>query len=195
MEHTDKDLIARYRDGDTDALGELVERYRRQLFGYILNMTGGSTDADEVFQEVWFRAIRRLPRYRHGNFPGWLMRIARNFVIDRARQRKPVRSLDETRADGDAWVDRVADPAPGPGHAAEDRELGAQIRSAVAQLPAEQREVFVLRVQSGLPFKEIAALQGVSINTALARMQYALSKLRKELREEYEDLAKRGDGP
>lgn len=188
MGASDRDLITRYRRGDVDALAELVERYRRPLFGYILNMTGGQTDADEVFQEVWFRAIKRLPRYRHGSFPGWLMRIAHNLVIDRARRRKPGVSLDAERDEGDPLRETIPGDGPDPRRAAEDRDIGARISDAVQSLPPPQKEVFLMRVQGDLPFKRIASIQGVSINTALARMHYATAKLRDLLREDYAEL-------
>ena len=80
--------LADYRRGDTEALGRLVEQYRRPLYGFILNMTEGREDADEVFQEVWFRALRSLDRYRDRRFLSWLFRLAHNLIIDRARRRK-----------------------------------------------------------------------------------------------------------
>lgn len=190
----DKDLVCRYLDGDVDALGELVERYRRPLFGYILNMTGSATDADEVFQETWLRVIRKIRGYRHRNFMGWLVRISRNLVIDRARRRKPQVSLDAELGEGRSLGETLPGATPGPDAQTEDAELGRRIMSAVASLPVEQKEVFLMRVKTGLPFRQVAAIQGVSINTALARMQYALDKLRPILRNDYEDLG-RGSAP
>jgi RNA polymerase sigma-70 factor (ECF subfamily) len=185
----DETLINRYRDGDVHALERLVERHRRTLFGYIINMTEGREDADEVFQEVWFRAIRKLRLYRSKNFPGWLLRIAHNLVIDRARRRRPQVSLDGG-PDGDrpALGDSLADPAPSSADRAAHAEIASRIREAVAGLPAEQREVFVMRTVQGLGFKEIAAVQKVSINTALARMHYATGKMRVTLRDLYDEL-------
>jgi len=184
----DKELVEQYRKGDVDALASLVEKYRRPLFGFILGMTEGRGDEDEIFQEAWFKAIRKIKSYRHGNFFGWLVRIARNTVIDAARKKRPDLSLDREKLDGVTVLDGVAGSEPTPTWDVADAELGGRIREAVATLPDEQREVFVMRMQSGVPFKEIARIQKVSINTALARMQYALNKLRPLLQEDYGEL-------
>ena len=185
MERADKELIQGYLSGEVSALELLVDRYKKQLFGYIMNMTRNPHEADEVFQEVWLKVIRKLSRYRDKNFLGWLVRIAHNCIIDRARKRKPARSLDEVGPDGETLGATLSTDMPGPDGLAEMGELGRQIEDAVSTLPADQKEVFLMRVKAGLPFKEIARVQRTSINTALARMQYALAKLRTLLREEY----------
>ncbi|MBT3294809.1 MAG: sigma-70 family RNA polymerase sigma factor [Verrucomicrobia bacterium] len=185
MERDDHQLIDQYRGGDVDALSELVEKYRRPLFGFILNMTEGHGDADEVFQETWFRAIRKLDSYRQKNFMGWLMRIARNLIIDRHRRKRPSVSLDATQAETGLPLMELADTAAGPGAQAISGDAVGTVARAVATLPLEQKEVFLMRLQAGLGFKAIAKAQGVSINTALARMQYALAKLRPLLQDEY----------
>ena len=181
-------LVQRYRDGDAAALGELVELHRRMLYGYIVNMVQGRDDADEIFQEVWMKVIRKIHLYRDRNFGGWLVRIARNQVIDRGRRRRPVSSLDADTAAGNPLIDLMSDPGElGAADTAAATDLGVRIQAAVAELPEEQREVFVLRTKADMPFKEIARLQKTSINTALARMQYALKKLREGLSDQYEE--------
>lgn len=186
MEKTDGELLARYRSGQVDALERLVYNYRRPLFGFIINMTEGRDDADEIFQEVWLRAIRNLGTYRHKNFLGWLVRIAHNLIIDRARSRKPDLSLNEEGEEGQSLAEVIPGNDPGPRSHVEANDFTENIAKAVASLPDDQKEVFVMRVQAGLSFKEIARIQKVSINTALARMQYALAKLRAMLKEDYE---------
>lgn len=186
-ETTDTELLARYRRGDVDALGVLVEKYRRPLFAFILNMLGGQNEADEIFQEVWFRAIRNLPGYEERNFFGWLVRIAHNLVIDRARRKRPDVSLDEEPADGAPLRDAIPATDPGPQREIEKKDLAVRLAEAVESLPPEQKEVFLLRIRADVPFKEIARIQKVSINTALARMQYALAKLRPMLGEYQSD--------
>ena len=181
MDRPDKELLARYRRGDVDALETLVHRYRQPLYGFIAGMTQNRTEADDVFQEVWLKAIRKIGGYRHRSFCGWLVRIARNTVIDRARKKRPDVSLDEQRDDGVSLLELVPSGEPDARRRAEAGEAGEQIRRAVAELPAVQREVFMLRTQMELPFREIARLQGVPLGTALARMQYALVKLREKL--------------
>jgi RNA polymerase sigma-70 factor (ECF subfamily) len=188
MDRDDHQLIEQYRGGDVEALAELVEKYRRPLFGFILNMTEGQSDADELFQECWFRAIRKLDSYRQNNFMGWLVRIARNLIIDRHRRKRPSISLDATHAETGTALLELADPAAGPGTQAITRDDVGAVARAVATLPLEQKEVFLMRMQAGLSFKVIAKAQGVSINTALARMQYAFAKLRPLLQDEYDAM-------
>jgi RNA polymerase sigma-70 factor (ECF subfamily) len=189
MEPTDNELVSRYRDGDADALGTLVERYRRPLFAYLLNMTDRQADVDELFQEIWFRVIRKLHLYKKKNFYGWLIRMAHNLTIDSIRRRKPDFSLDaEISGGGSRWVDTLPGPESDPKVDMADSELGNRIREALQTLPPEQREVFVMRAYQDMAFKEVAAVQRVSINTALARMQYALTKLRPLLEQDYENL-------
>jgi len=189
MDLDDTKLLSDYRSGDTEALGELVEKYRRPLFGFILRFSEGREDADEVFQEVWVRAIKHMNHYREKSLISWLFRIAHNLMIDRIRQRKPALSFDTPSADSDySLADQLASLQLGPDGEAGNRELGLRIEAAARNLPTEQREVFWLRMQADLSFKEIAKIQKCSINTALARMQYAVSKLRNELSTEYRDL-------
>lgn len=188
MELTDSAALEAYRGGDRNALEVLIEKYKRPLFGYVRNMSRRKEDAEEAFQEVWLRVIRNPGAFRGGNFMGWLVRVAHNLVIDEARRRKPDCSLDESKsADDRPVVDNLADPGPGPSRAAETGDAARCVAAAVQTLPPEQKEVFLMRVESGMSFKEIAGVQGVSINTALARMQYALAKLRPLLRHEYRE--------
>lgn len=193
MDEDDAMLLSDYRNGDADALGRLVEKYKGPLFGFIYKFSEGREDADEVFQEVWVRAIKNMNRYRQKNLLSWLFRIAHNLMIDRIRRCKPVVSYDTpVTEDGSAMSDQLASPCLGPDRESSGRDLGVRIDAAADRLPSEQREVFWLRMQGGLSFKEIAKVQRCSINTALARMQYALSKLRNELGEAYRELQEAG---
>ncbi len=193
MEKDDAKLLADYRNGDAEALGELVEKYKGPLFGFIYKFSEGREDADEVFQEVWVRAIKNMNRYRQKNLLSWLFRIAHNLMIDRIRKRKPVLSLDASaHEDGLTLGERLPSTGLSPVEETAGHALGWRIEESAEQLPFEQREVFWLRMQANLSFKEIAKVQKCSINTALARMQYAVSKLRKELAGEYHELQEVG---
>jgi RNA polymerase sigma-70 factor (ECF subfamily) len=130
-----------------------------------------------------------MNRYRQNHLLSWLFRIAHNLMIDRVRRRRPLCSLDVADADGRAApAERLAAAGLGPDIQAGAHELGRRIEAAAARLPVEQREVFWLRMQADLSFKEIAKIQKCSVNTALARMHYALAKLRVELSIDYRDL-------
>lgn len=189
VDNEDATLLAAWRRGDAEALGRLVEKYQRPLFAFLNRFAARPGEADEWFQETWVRAIRHMNFFRQKNLLGWLFRIAHNLVIDHARRRRPDCSLDAPLPDGTATLADVL-PAPTPSPAAETagRDLGRLIVAATARLPVEQREVFWLRMDAGLAFKEIARIQRCSINTALARMQYALDKLRAALGPAYREL-------
>jgi RNA polymerase sigma-70 factor, ECF subfamily len=191
MDKTDIDCINAYLDGDANALAPMVEKYKRPLYSFILKMTEGREDADEIFQETWFRALKNIHKFQHKNFLNWLFRIAHNLVIDRARRNKKNVSMQSSFGgdDGDSTLeDHLAAPGISPAEEAGGTSLGKQIEEAVETLSPEQKEVFLLRMYGNTSFKEIAKLQKCSINTCLARMQYALTKLRSILKEEYEEL-------
>ncbi len=191
MEQPEQAWLAEYRQGHVEALGQLVDHFRRPLYAFIFRMTGGHADAEEVFQEVWLRAIRNLDRFDDEKLLSWLFRIAHNLVIDRLRRPRPAVSLDAPVREADEpMTQKLAAAGRTPADETDDRELGARIAGAVAKLPPEQREVFLLRMEGDVPFREIARVQEVSINTALARMQYALNKLREELRDDYRSLGR-----
>lgn len=193
MDHDDAKLLSAYRNGDAEALGALVEKYKGPLFGFIYKFSEGREDADEVFQEVWVRAIKNMNRYRQKNLLSWLFRIAHNLMIDRIRRRRPECSFDTpVHSDGLPLSDHLATGLLGPDSETGGHDLGVRIEAAAQKLPLEQREVFWLRMQADLSFKEIAKIQKCSINTALARMQYAVSKLRNELEGEYRELQEAG---
>ena len=184
------DWLEQYREGDVEALGRLVEHFRRPLFGFLLKMTDGRGDVDELFQEVWFRAIAHVHQYRDKNFLSWLFRIAHNLLLDGARKSKTRGSLGGSVSAEDPIETKIPDPRPGPDTQAHGQDLAVRIRYALGRLGEEQREVFLMRMEGDLSFKEIARIQGVSINTALGRMHYALDHLRRELKEEYADVAR-----
>jgi RNA polymerase sigma-70 factor, ECF subfamily len=190
MESPEKAWLLEYRHGRVDAMGELMEHFRRPLFGFILKMTEGREDAEEIFQEVWLRVIRNQESYQDKKFLSWLFRIAHNLIVDRARKFKPIRDFPSSESDPESEIEtRIPSPDISPALQVEGRDLGRRISTAVSRLPQEQKEVFLMRMEGDLPFKEIAKIQGTSINTALARMQYALVKLRDELKTDYRDIA------
>jgi len=187
VEESDGALVTRYLNGEADALETLVNRHKIRMYTFILNMTRSREEAEDVFQEVWLRVIKNIGGYREKNLAAWLMRIAHNLVIDRWRTRKETVSIDAEGGESIASLERSA-PESSPAENAAEREITARVAAAINELPAEQREVVLLRLELDMPFKEIAAIQRVSIGTALARMQYRLSKLRRVLRQEYSAL-------
>lgn len=179
-QRSDMQLISAYLNGDEKSFEELYFRYRKVLYGYLNNLTGNQSEADEVFADTWTRVIDKLPKYKdNGKFSAWLFRLAKNIFIDRIRRDRPERF---TAIDDENMAELPDDNAFSP-----DRELGASdtgkaIIAAINQLPQEQKEVFILREQE-LSFKEIAEIQHCSLNTALSRMRYAIQALRNYLSE------------
>jgi len=189
MDVEDAKALEAYFAGDAEALAPLVEKTKRPLFSFLTRFAANPAEADEWFQETWVRAIQHMNRKRPEKLLSWLFRIAHNLIIDQSRRRKPDCSLDAPLSSGDdTRHTRIPDGLLPPDLAAGGRDLGRRIEAVAATLPLEQREVFWLRMQAGLPFKEIARIQDCSINTALARMQYALEKLRTTLAPEYQEL-------
>jgi len=190
-EQPEKEWLSAYKKGDVAALSRLVEHYRKPLFAYIYNMLQGRGDAEEIFQEVWLRVIRNIDHYREKNFGGWLFRIAHNLFIDQIRREKHIASPKrEDPMDGEtSAIERFPSRALAPDRLAEARDLGTRIQQAVSELPDDQREVFLMRTEADIPFKQIAEMQGITLNTALARMHYAVQKLRPLLQEDYNQLA------
>lgn len=177
----DEALLRAYADGDPGAFEALFNRYRTPLFNFLLRRVGDRGRAEELYQETWTKVIERSGEFRgEAKFSTWLYTIARNGCIDHQRKMKHRRhaSLDETeRGAAHPKIERVANPGPAPDQLAGGATLRDRIGEAVAALPDDQREVFLLRQLQGLGFKEIAEIVGVPANTVKSRMRYALERL------------------
>ena len=182
---SDQVLLKQYLAGNQQAISELIERHSRRVRDYIHMMVKDRDVADDIFQETFIKAVRVIDDGRYtdnGKFLSWILRIAHNQVIDHFRAQKQTRVVSEAEAGYDVLGTlRFAEKT------VEDEMVGAQIesdvRALVELLPAEQREVVMMRYFGGSSFKEIAEQTGVSINTALGRMRYALINLRRMIRE------------
>lgn len=177
----DSALLKSYVSGDKAAINTLIERHRKRVYGYIMTIVRDSNLADDIFQETFIKVVASLDKGKYvdgGKFISWVLRIAHNQVIDHFRS---IKGKYHVTSD-DVGYDILG----AQGHFetnAEDRleglETSEQVRSLVDNLPVEQREVVLMRHYMDLSFKEIAEQTGVSINTALGRMRYALINLRK----------------
>ena len=182
---SDQVLLKQYLAGNQQAISELIERHSRRVRDYIHMMVKDRDVADDIFQETFIKAVRVIDDGRYtdnGKFLSWILRIAHNQVIDHFRAQKQTRAVSEAEAGYDVLGTlRFAEKT------VEDEMVGAQIesdvRALVELLPAEQREVVMMRYFGGSSFKEIAEQTGVSINTALGRMRYAPINLRRMIRE------------
>ncbi len=179
----DATLMLRYRDGDARAFELLYERHKGPLYRYLQRMCGRREVADDLFQEVWSKVIASRGRYEaRAQFNTFLFRIAHNCAVDYFRRS----GRPHERAAQD--VDDLADELGAVEHEQPDAALAeAQVREdfrrALAGLPPEQRDVFVLYEESGLTLEEIGRITGVAMETAKSRLRYAVGKLRIALRQ------------
>ena len=190
---TDEQLVSAYAAGDNNAFDQLLKRHKARLFNFILSMVKDSDLADDIFQETFVKAIVTIRQGRYndqGKFIAWIYRIARNLIIDSYRQDKVENQLSTDDENGVNLLNR-SEFSEGT---VEDTLIGMQIeedlRALVTELSESQRQVVDMRFYQNLSFKEIAALTGVSINTALGRMRYAILNLRRMARERSVSLIK-----
>ncbi len=178
---TDNELVRMFKQGDKQALNELLSRYSSNVYSYILIMVKNPDLAKDFLQETYIKVFDSIKRGKYtekGAFFYWVVRIAHNLVIDYYRRNKTFPTVSNDSMDYDLFnSSRFADKN------AEDEMIELQtysdLRNLVEKLPQEQKEVVLLRHYGGLSFKEIAKITNVSINTALGRMRYALINLRK----------------
>lgn len=193
---SDDELLQRHREGDRRAFAQLVARHHRALFQFAARHVRSPQAAEDVVQEAFVRVVTNLADFkREARFSTWLYTITRNLCIDHLRKSAHRRhpSLDERAPGGDddgrSLGETTADPRASVERDATSDELAVRMKAAVDTLPDEQREVFLLREGSNLPFKEIAEITGVPENTVKSRMRYALERLQEALRE-YEEYAR-----
>ena len=178
---SDEQLISLYVDGKNEAFDALLERHKDRVFTYIYHAVRNEELANDIFQDTFVKAIMTIKQGRYvenGHFPAWITRIAHNLIIDYYRQVK-AENLQSTD-DADTNILNRKELADGT---IEDSLVTIQIhndiRRLVGALPANQREVLVMRYYKNMSFKEIADVTGVSINTALGRMRYAIMNMRR----------------
>lgn len=188
LEPSDEQLMERFRDGDARAFEVLVGRHGRAVYQFVLRYVSDGATAEDLVQEVFLRVVRSAPEYeRRAKFTTWVYTIARNQCIDALRRRRYRRhpSLDAPMGDedGPTLLETVAGDEPGSDRRAADTQFTGALDAALAALPDEQREVFLMREVHNLPFKEIAEITQVPTNTVKSRMRYALEALRHHLQE------------
>lgn len=184
-EKTDEELALLYIDGNNQAFDELLNRLKDKIFTYIIYMVKDEDLANDLFQEAFIKVITKLQNGQYtdsGKFSFWIMRIAHNVVVDHYRSIKAEHIIEPTK-DNDLQNIRSASVLD---KSREDELNNEQVRADVKRLmnalPEPQREVVFMRYFQQMSFKEIAEETGVSINTSLGRMRYALINLRKMTR-------------
>jgi RNA polymerase sigma-70 factor, ECF subfamily len=185
MQPLDEDaaLMLRYQTGDARAFDSLYAHHKGALYRYLLRHVRNAAIATDLFQEVWIRVIANRERYTaRAKFSTFLLHIAHNLAIDHHRRSRatPV----ESAADDDVRINEsMAPDHERPDRIAEYDQRLENFERALAALPAEQREAFLLHEESGLDIAQIAAVTDVGAETAKSRLRYAIVKLKKSLGE------------
>lgn len=195
--------MAAYQAGDAAAFDELMLRHERRVWTFVKRFVKDASTAEDLLQEVFLRVVRSANEWRgEAQVSTWIFTIARNLCTDHARQALRLRaaSLDaparpvEGEESGPILADRIAASATGADSDALNNELRASIDRAVDALPADQKEVFLMREMMDMAFPEIAQALGATESTVKSRMRYALEKLRETLGAFYETRAMSAEG-
>ncbi|MGB8358067.1 MAG: sigma-70 family RNA polymerase sigma factor [Bacteroidales bacterium] len=182
---TDYELITGFINGDERSIELLILRYKSKVYSYISLYIRSRDLADDIFQDTFLKVVQsiRAGRYQDdGKFISWVMRIAHNLIIDHFRHEKQMGIVLTDDYEADLFNSRrLSDDN------VEDvmvrRQVLRDVRHLIGELPEDQREVVIMRHYAGMSFKEIADMTGVSINTALGRMRYALINMRRMMTE------------
>ena len=179
----DSALMLRYRDGDVTAFETLYLRHKDPVYRYLLRLSGHNETAEDVFQEVWGKIVKARASYRPtAKFTTFLYRVAHNCFIDHVRRNK--------RHAGNTPIEPDLHEHPGetPETAAERSLARERLEAALADLPEEQRDAFLLHEEGGLSVDQIAAVTDCNRETAKSRLRYAVRKLRAAIDETAEPL-------
>lgn len=178
---TDDELVGLYSEGNGEAFDVLLSRYKDKLYAYISFIVRIKDIADDIFQDTFVKAIQTIQRGGYtsaGKFGAWLTRIAHNLIMDYFRKDNVTAPI----CDDENGTDLLNNPdlcEPNVEDRMVNRQILSDVRHLVSMLPDNQREVVFMRYYQDLSFKEISDITGVSINTALGRMRYALINIRK----------------
>lgn len=181
----DEQLVEKYANGDNRAFDVLLEKYQSKLYSYIFYIVKNEEMAEDIFQETFVKAIVTIKQGRYtdtGRFISWLTRIAHNLIIDSFRQDKYENTVSNDDSEKDLFNDcRLTDS--NIEEKIVEEQIHTDVRRLVDMLPDNQKEVIQMRFYMGLSFKEISEKTGVSINTALGRMRYAILNIRRMAKE------------
>ncbi|MES2130723.1 MAG: sigma-70 family RNA polymerase sigma factor [Bacteroidota bacterium] len=186
---SDNELVKLYMKGNEECLSVLVKRHKRRIFSYIYLITRNKELSEDIFQETFFKVIQTLKREQYneeGKFLPWILRIAKNLIIDHYRKIKKMPGVSyviNDEGEETSIFDIIPEPNTRSRDTEESRLFKETIRGVVNDLPSDQREVVIMRTYYDMSFKEISEFTNVSINTSLGRMRYALINLKKMLEE------------
>ncbi len=173
-------LVYNYVEGDENALTILINRHQSKIFGFIYSKISDRDISNDIFQDTFIKVIKTLKSKAYneeGKFLPWVMRIAHNLIIDHFRKNKKMPMFRETEEFSIFSI--MSDDSPTIENKIIREQVEIDLRKLIEELPADQKEVLVMRMYQDMSFKEISEITGVSINTALGRMRYALMNMRK----------------
>ncbi len=177
---SDSDLVRNYVNGCEKSLEILINKHKYKLYNFIYSKVLNKDNAEDLFQETFIKVIKTLKRgvyNEEGKFLSWTMRIAHNLVIDFFRKNKRFPSFDKN--ENFDIIQLIKDENPSVERLLIDKQILDDLQKIIVKLPVDQREVLDMRLYKEMSFKEISEATGVSINTALGRMRYAIINLRK----------------
>ena len=180
VQTSDALLVKNYIAGDESALSILINRHQSKIYGFIYSKLSDRDIADDIFQDTFIKVIKTLKSNSYneeGKFLPWVMRISHNLIIDHYRKNKKMPMFRET--EDFSIFSIMSDNVPNIESQLISSQVESDLRKLIEELPEDQKEVLVMRMYQDLSFKEISELTGVSINTALGRMRYAIMNLRK----------------
>ena len=179
--YSDEKLMLAYARGDLRAFDTLYARNRGMLYRFILRSIADRASADELFQETWSRLIASRERYRvEAKFSTWLLQIAHNLIIDSFRRARPQAGAEETE---NILRELDAPESDRPEQVLGEFEQRRRLQIALDGLPGEQREAYLLRVESALGLAEIAQIMDTGQETVKSRLRYAFAKIREKFAE------------
>ena len=177
-------LVSNYVKGDESALSILITRHKQKIYSFIYSKVYDRDLTEDIFQDTFIKVIRtlKLGKYNEeGKFLPWVMRISHNLIIDHFRKSKRMPKFDNT---GEFSIFSVlSDPSLDAEKGMIKEQIESDLRRLIEELPEDQKNVLIMRMYHDMSFKEISDKTGVSINTALGRMRYALINLRKVIDE------------
>lgn len=180
----DSELVRQYINGDEYALSVLIKRHKTKIYNFIYSKIGDEVLTEDVFQDTFIKVINTLKQKKYneeGKFLSWVMRIAHNLVIDHFRKENRMPKYDNS-SEFDIFL-LIKDEELNIEKKLIKSQIETDVKFLIEELPDEQKEVLMMRHYKDLSFKEIAENTGVSINTALGRMRYALINLKKMIEE------------
>ena len=186
---SDSELVALYLKGDSKSFEALIQKHKNKIYAFILSKIRNRDLAEDIFQDTFIKVINSLQKGKYneeGKFLPWVMRIANNLVIDYFRKSKKIRTIAPT--DDFDIFDILQDGEKNIEDNLVNNQIHKDLRKLIEHLPEDQKEVLKMRYYAELSFKEISESTGVSINTALGRMRYALINLRKLIDSHQVDL-------